>query len=76
MKMRWWCLIRCSLYQPTGSLHSPHQQTTSSTPPDSTSAGANKTKEQLRGYYIQMLHKVINEANVFLLMIDARRWVP
>ncbi|KAI0274481.1 P-loop containing nucleoside triphosphate hydrolase protein [Russula aff. rugulosa BPL654] len=40
--------------------------------PDSTSAAANKTKEQQRRYYIRMLHKVVDEADVILLVLDAR----
>ncbi|KAH9958417.1 P-loop containing nucleoside triphosphate hydrolase protein [Russula dissimulans] len=35
-------------------------------------AAANKTKEQLRGHYIRMLHKVVDEADVVLLVLDAR----
>ena len=44
----------------------------SSAPSDSTSAAANKTKEQQRRYYICMLHKVVDEADVILLVLDAR----
>ena len=43
----------------------------SSAPPDSTSAAANKATEQLRRYYIRMLHNVLNEADDILLMVDA-----
>ena len=43
----------------------------SSVPLDSTSA-ANKTKEQQRRYYIRMLHRVIDEADVIVLVLDAR----
>lgn len=43
-----------------------------SAPSDSTSATANKTKEQQRRYYIRMLHKVVDEADVILLVLDAR----
>ena len=43
-----------------------------SAPSDSTSAAANKTKEQQRRYYIRMLHKVVDEADVILLVLDAR----
>jgi nuclear GTP-binding protein len=42
-----------------------------SVPSDSTSA-AHKTKEQQRKYYIRMLHKVVDEADVVLLVLDAR----
>ncbi|KAN0111217.1 hypothetical protein V8E52_008697, partial [Russula decolorans] len=44
----------------------------SSAPPDSTSAAANKTKEQRRRYHIRMLHKVVDEADVILLVFDTR----
>ncbi|KAF8491749.1 P-loop containing nucleoside triphosphate hydrolase protein [Russula emetica] len=44
----------------------------SSAPSDSMSAAANKTKEQHRRYYIRMLHKVVDEADVILLVLDAR----
>jgi nuclear GTP-binding protein len=40
--------------------------------PDSTSAAANKTKEQQRRHYIRMLHKVVDEADVVVLVLDAR----
>lgn len=43
-----------------------------SAPSDSMSAAANKTKEQQRRYYIRMLHKVVDEADVILLVLDAR----
>jgi nuclear GTP-binding protein len=36
-----------------------------------TSAPA-KTKEQLRRHYIRLLHKVVDEADVILLVLDAR----
>ena len=42
----------------------------------STSSGsttsAGKTKEQLRRHYIRMLHKVVDESDVVLLVLDAR----
>jgi len=41
-----------------------------STPSESTPAG--KTKEQLRRHYIRMLHKVVDESDVVLLVLDAR----
>jgi nuclear GTP-binding protein len=44
----------------------------SSAPSDSTSAVANKTKEQQRRYDIRMMHKVVDEADVILLGLDAR----
>ena len=40
-----------------------------SAPSDSTSAAANKTNEQQRRYYIRMLHKVVDEADVILLVL-------
>ena len=42
-----------------------------SAPSESTSAEG-KTKEQLRRYYIRTLHKVVDEADVVLLVPDAR----
>jgi nuclear GTP-binding protein len=39
---------------------------------DISSAAANKTKEQQRTYYICILHKVFDEADVILLVLDAR----
>ena len=41
-----------------------------STHSETTSAG--KTKEQLRRHYIRMLHKVVDESDVVLLVLDAR----
>jgi hypothetical protein len=38
----------------------------------SLAAAANKTKEQQRRHYIRMLHKVVDEADVILLVLDAR----
>jgi nuclear GTP-binding protein len=40
--------------------------------PDSTSVAANETKEQQRRHYIRTLHKVVDEADVILLVLDAR----
>jgi nuclear GTP-binding protein len=40
-------------------------------PSESTSA-ATKTKEQLRRHYVRMLHKVVDESDVVLLVLDAR----
>jgi nuclear GTP-binding protein len=42
-----------------------------STPPDSMSV-ANKTREQQRRHFIHMLHKVVDEADVMLIVLDAR----
>jgi nuclear GTP-binding protein len=39
--------------------------------PDSTSAAANETKEKQRRHYIRTLHKVVDEADVILLVLDA-----
>ncbi|KAI9457235.1 P-loop containing nucleoside triphosphate hydrolase protein [Lactarius psammicola] len=36
------------------------------------SGGSGKTKEQLRRHYIRTLHKVVDEADVVLLVLDAR----
>ncbi len=36
------------------------------------SGGGGKTKEQLRRHYIRTLHKVVDEADVVLLVLDAR----
>jgi len=41
-----------------------------STASESTSAA--KTKEQQRRHYIRMLHKVVDESDVILLVLDAR----
>ena len=38
----------------------------------SSSRGAPKTKEQLRRHYIRALHKVIDEADIIILVLDAR----
>jgi nuclear GTP-binding protein len=43
-----------------------------SAPSDSSSADASKTKEQQRRHYIRMLHKVVDEADVVVLVLDAR----
>ena len=40
-------------------------------PSESTSA-ATKTKEQLRRHYVRILHKVVDESDVVLLVLDAR----
>lgn len=44
-------------------------------PSSSTSGGAgliSKTKEQLRKYYLKALHKVVDEADIIILVLDAR----
>ena len=38
----------------------------------SSSRGAPKTKEQLRRHYVRALHKVIDEADIIVLVLDAR----
>ena len=38
----------------------------------SSSRGAPKTKEQLRRHYIRSLHKVIDESDIIILVLDAR----
>ena len=38
----------------------------------SSSSGAPKTKEQLRRHYIRSLHKVVDEADIIVLVLDAR----
>jgi nuclear GTP-binding protein len=43
-----------------------------SAPSDLTSEAANQTKEQQRRHYIRMLHKVVDEADVVVLVLDAR----
>lgn len=41
-------------------------------PDPSSSRGAPKTKEQLRRHYIRALHKVIDESDIVILVLDAR----
>ncbi|KAF5352950.1 hypothetical protein D9758_007890 [Tetrapyrgos nigripes] len=38
----------------------------------SSSSGQGKTKEQLRKHYIRQLHKVIDESDIVILVLDAR----
>ncbi|KAL6310264.1 P-loop containing nucleoside triphosphate hydrolase protein [Sparassis latifolia] len=40
--------------------------------PSSSTGGAAKTKEQLRRHYIRALHKVIDESDIIILVLDAR----
>ncbi|KAI0942279.1 hypothetical protein AcW1_002952 [Taiwanofungus camphoratus] len=40
--------------------------------PSSSTSGAPKTKEQLRRHYIRALHKVIDESDIIILVLDAR----
>ncbi|THU97867.1 hypothetical protein K435DRAFT_753462 [Dendrothele bispora CBS 962.96] len=39
---------------------------------DPSSSGQGKTKEQLRKHYIRQLHKVIDESDIVILVLDAR----
>jgi nuclear GTP-binding protein len=40
-------------------------------PSESTST-ATKAKDKLRRHYVRMLHKVVNESDIVLLVLDAR----
>ncbi|KAH9916471.1 P-loop containing nucleoside triphosphate hydrolase protein [Fomitopsis serialis] len=40
--------------------------------PSSSTSGATKTKEQIRKHYIRALHKVIDEADIIVMVLDAR----
>lgn len=40
--------------------------------PDSLSPSAPKTKEQIRKHYLRTLHKVIDQADIVILVLDAR----
>ena len=40
--------------------------------PLSSTGGVAKTKEQLRRHYIRALHKVIDESDIIILVLDAR----
>ncbi|EAU85011.1 hypothetical protein CC1G_04107 [Coprinopsis cinerea okayama7 len=40
--------------------------------PSSSTSTREKTKEQLRRYYVKSLHKVIDESDIILLVLDAR----
>lgn len=41
-------------------------------PSSSTSGGFGKTKEQMRKYYLKTLHKVVDESDIVILVLDAR----
>jgi hypothetical protein len=41
-------------------------------PSSSASPSSNKTKEQMRRHYIRTLHKVIDESDIIILVLDAR----
>jgi nuclear GTP-binding protein len=45
---------------------------TSAASEHATSGESGKTKEQLRRHYIRTLHKVVDQADVVLLVLDAR----
>ncbi|KAG6336431.1 hypothetical protein ID866_2674, partial [Astraeus odoratus] len=41
-------------------------------PPSSASGPSQKTKEQMRRHYVRALHKVIDESDIIVLVLDAR----
>ncbi|KAF9545042.1 P-loop containing nucleoside triphosphate hydrolase protein [Agrocybe pediades] len=41
-------------------------------PSSSSSGGFGKTKEQMRKYYLKALHKVVDESDIVILVLDAR----
>ena len=41
-------------------------------PSSSTSGGFGKTREQMRKYYLKALHKVVDESDIVILVLDAR----
>lgn len=40
--------------------------------PSSSEPGQQRTKEQLRKYYLRSLHKVVDESDIVILVLDAR----
>ena len=40
--------------------------------PSSSTSGLGKTKEQMRKYYLKTLHKVVDESDIVILVLDAR----
>ncbi|PPQ72806.1 hypothetical protein CVT26_003326 [Gymnopilus dilepis] len=40
--------------------------------PSSSTSGFGKTKEQMRKYYLKTLHKVVDESDIVILVLDAR----
>lgn len=40
--------------------------------PDAELDGPHKTKEQLRRHYVRALHKVVDESDIIVLVLDAR----
>ncbi|KDQ58170.1 hypothetical protein JAAARDRAFT_34986 [Jaapia argillacea MUCL 33604] len=45
---------------------------TSTSPTDPSSSSPQKTKEQIRRHYIRALHKVIDDSDIIILVLDAR----
>jgi nuclear GTP-binding protein len=41
-------------------------------PSSSSSPSSSKTKEQMRRHYLRTLHKVIDESDIIILVLDAR----
>lgn len=39
---------------------------------DAESSGLNRTKEQIRRHYVRTLHKVIDQSDIVILVLDAR----
>lgn len=48
------------------------QQEQFSHPSASTSAISGKTREQMRKYYLKALHKVVDDSDIIILVLDAR----
>jgi nuclear GTP-binding protein len=57
-----------SLAQLAASISTPDE----TTDPSSSTAPPQKTKEQLKRHYIRTLHKVIDESDIVILVLDAR----
>ena len=47
-------------------------QLTADSDPSSPVDGAQKTKEQIRRHYVRTLHKVIDQSDIVILVLDAR----
>ena len=41
-------------------------------PSSSTTGGIGKTREQMRKYYLKALHKVVDDSDIVILVLDAR----
>jgi nuclear GTP-binding protein len=41
-------------------------------PSSSTPGGFGKTREQIRKYYLKALHKVVDESDIVILVLDAQ----